>query len=125
MIQKWKIGVGAPPKNAHFGPLEYIRIFHCFRTFSPLNLGQVVWFGVSQGAIIAYPIGTLPARIRRSCGLPKGHCLLQASVVFCAKFYLQTYKCCLPSMGRDSPCRNRTASHRIRCKLCDELSFVI
>ena len=34
-------------------------------------------------------------------------------------------KCCLPSMGRVSPCRNRTASHIIRCKLCDELSFVI
>ena len=33
MIQKSNIGVGAPSKNANFGPVEYIRILHCFRTF--------------------------------------------------------------------------------------------
>ena len=96
-----------------------------FPDISPLHLGPVEWFGASQGAIIAYPIRTFPARIGVSCGLPKGRYLLQASVVFCAKFYLPPYKCCFASMGRVSPCRNRTASHRIRCKLCDELSFAI
>ena len=123
MIQKSNIGVGAPSKNANFGPVEYIRILHCFRTFPLFTLAPVEWFGASQGAIIAYPIGTFPARIGVLCVLPKGRYLLQACVVFCAKFYLPPYKCCLPSMGRVSPCRNRTASHRIRCKLCHELSF--
>ena len=51
-----------------------------------------------------------------SCGLPKGRYLLPASVVFCAKFYLRPYKCCLSSIGRDCPCRNRTACHRMCCK---------
>ena len=123
MIQKSKIGVGAPSKNANFGPVEYIRISPLFPDISPLHLGPVEWFGASQGAIIAYPIGTFPARIGVSCVLPKGRYLLQASVVFCAKFYLPPFKCCLPSMGRVSPCTNRTASHRIRCELCHELSF--
>ena len=38
MIQKSKLGVGAPSKNANFGPVEYIRILHCFRTFPLLAL---------------------------------------------------------------------------------------
>ena len=40
--------------------------------------------------------------------------------------FISPYKCCLPSMGRViSPYRNRTASHRICCKLCDELSWCL
>ena len=38
MIQKSKIGEGAPSKNAHFGPVEYIRILRCFRTFPRFTL---------------------------------------------------------------------------------------
>ena len=38
MIQKSEIGIGAPSKNANFGPLEYIRILHCFRTFPLFTL---------------------------------------------------------------------------------------
>ena len=38
MTQKPKIGEGAPSKNAHFGPVEYIRILHCFRTFPRFTL---------------------------------------------------------------------------------------
>ena len=55
MIQKSKIGVGAPSKNANFGPVEYVGI--------RLHVGPVELFGASQGAIIAYPIGKFPARI--------------------------------------------------------------
>ena len=40
MIQKSKTGVGAPSKNANFGPVEYIRILHCFRTFPLFTLAS-------------------------------------------------------------------------------------
>ena len=47
-------------------------------------------------------------------------------VLFSApKFYLLLSNCCILSMGRVFSCRNRTATHIIRCKLCDELSFAI
>ena len=59
-----------------------------FPDISHLPLGPVECFAASHGAIIAYPIGTFPARIGALFGLPKGRYLLQASVVFCAKFYL-------------------------------------
>ena len=38
MIQKSKIGAGAPSKIANFGPVEYIRILHCFGTFPLFTL---------------------------------------------------------------------------------------
>ena len=38
MIEKSKIGVGAPSKNANLGPVEYIRILLCFRTFPLFTL---------------------------------------------------------------------------------------
>ena len=38
MIEKSKIGVGAPSKNANLRPVEYIRILHCFRTFPLFTL---------------------------------------------------------------------------------------
>ena len=59
-----------------------------FPEISHLPLGPVECFAASQGAVIAYPIGTFPSRIGASGGLPKGRYLLQASVVFCAKFHL-------------------------------------
>ena len=76
MIQKSNIGVGAPSQNAHFGRLPL------FPDISPLHLGPVEWFGASQGAIIAYPIGTFSARIWVSCGYPKGRYLLYSPVLF-------------------------------------------
>ena len=62
MIQKSNIGVGAPSKNANFGPVEYIRILHCFRTFPLFTLAQ------SNGS---GPVRAQSSRIQLARSLPE------------------------------------------------------
>ena len=107
-------------------PREYIIILNCFQTFplfAPWPRRMVR--GQSGRAFSRVFNRHVPRTNRSFVWFAKGRYLLQASVVFCAKFYLPPYKCCLPSVGRVSLCRSRTASRRIRGKLCGELSFAI